>query len=158
MNDTKTMALLIYTSTVFLIVRGTVYATVNNAHRMVYESVINSLDIIVSILVYMLPKFLNRGEKIDGEILPDLFLNTTIMLADIEGFAAWSSVREPVQVFKFLESLFESFDRIAKRHKVYKVETIGECYSESPLKWAPIQQITRVFSFNSCTCRSARAS
>ena len=40
-----------------------------------------------------------------------------------------SSVREPVQVFQFLEQLYEKFDSLAGRHGVYKVETVGECVS-----------------------------
>lgn len=31
-------------------------------------------------------------------------------------------------MFTLLESIFETFDGIAKRHRVFKVETIGDCY------------------------------
>ena len=41
---------------------------------------------------------------------------------------AWSSEREPAQVFTLLETLYQSFDGIAKRLKVFKVETIGDSY------------------------------
>jgi class 3 adenylate cyclase len=60
--------------------------------------------------------------------LADLFLDTTVMFADICGFTAWSSVREPSQVFLLLESVYRSFDQIAKRRRVFKVETVGDCY------------------------------
>eukprot|EP00538_Stauroneis_constricta_P012653 CAMPEP_0119570456 /NCGR_PEP_ID=MMETSP1352-20130426/43621_1 /TAXON_ID=265584 /ORGANISM="Stauroneis constricta, Strain CCMP1120" /LENGTH=1121 /DNA_ID=CAMNT_0007620125 /DNA_START=581 /DNA_END=3943 /DNA_ORIENTATION=- len=60
--------------------------------------------------------------------LADLFLETTVMFADIAGFTAWSSVREPSQVFTFLERIFSSFDHIAKTRRVFKVETVGDCY------------------------------
>jgi class 3 adenylate cyclase len=60
--------------------------------------------------------------------LADLFLDTTVMFADICGFTAWSSVREPSQVFLLLESVYGSFDQIAKRRRVFKVETVGDCY------------------------------
>jgi class 3 adenylate cyclase len=60
--------------------------------------------------------------------IADLFPNTTIMFADIAGFTAWSSVREPSQVFTLLESVYSAFDAIAKRRKVFKVETVGDCY------------------------------
>lgn len=50
------------------------------------------------------------------------------MFADIAGFTAWSSEREPCQVFKLLETLYSAFDAIAKRLGVFKVETIGDCY------------------------------
>ena len=48
----------------------------------------------------------------------------------LEGFTAWSSMREPTQVFRLLEAIYHAFDEIAKRRKVFKVETIGDCYGE----------------------------
>jgi len=46
----------------------------------------------------------------------------------IVGFTAWSSTREPTQVFTLLENIYHSFDEIAKRRRVFKVETVGDCY------------------------------
>lgn len=60
--------------------------------------------------------------------IADLFPATTIMFGDIAGFTAWSSVREPSQVFTLLETLYHSFDEIARRRRVFKVETVGDCY------------------------------
>lgn len=60
--------------------------------------------------------------------IADLFPETTIMFADIAGFTAWSSTREPSQVFTLLEGLYHAFDKIAKRRKVFKVEVVGDCY------------------------------
>jgi class 3 adenylate cyclase len=85
--------------------------------------------------------------------IADLFPSTTVMMADLVGFTAWSSVREPSQVFSLLETIYNAFDVIAKRRKVFKyvsfvqrltdyhgrdthhffsrhfrVETIGDCY------------------------------
>ena len=50
------------------------------------------------------------------------------IFADIAGFTAWSSQREPYQVFKLLETIYHDFDAIAKSLGVFKVETIGDCY------------------------------
>jgi class 3 adenylate cyclase len=60
--------------------------------------------------------------------IADLFPETTILFADISGFTAWSSMREPAQVFVLLETIYNGFDHIARRRRVYKVETIGDCY------------------------------
>ena len=46
----------------------------------------------------------------------------------ILGFTAWSSTRDPSQVFTLLQTIYGEFDAIAKRRKVFKVETIGDCY------------------------------
>lgn len=94
------------------------------------------------------------------------FRKKAIMFADIAGFTAWSSEREPTQVFMLLEryviviyqtkrkcgkayassiqkksdepffhrianytpSVYAQFDEISKKHGVFKVETVGDCY------------------------------
>lgn len=45
--------------------------------------------------------------------------------------AAWSSTREPSQVFILLETIYHEFDGIAKKRRVFKVETVGDCYVSS---------------------------
>jgi class 3 adenylate cyclase len=60
--------------------------------------------------------------------IADLFSHTTVMFADIVGFTRWSSERDPSEVFTLLQTVYHAFDRIAKKRKVFKVETIGDCY------------------------------
>lgn len=43
-------------------------------------------------------------------------------------FTAWSSTREPSQVFILLETIFARFDSVAKKRRIFKVETVGDCY------------------------------
>lgn len=50
------------------------------------------------------------------------------LLCSIAGFTAWSSIREPTQVFQLLEAIFQSFDEEARKADVFKVETVGDCY------------------------------
>lgn len=51
-----------------------------------------------------------------------------VIFADIVGFTAWSSEREPQDVFLLLQTIYHAFDKLAKRRGVFKVETIGDCY------------------------------
>lgn len=60
--------------------------------------------------------------------IADLFPETTIMFGDIVNFTAWSSAREPSQVFTLLEAVYAEFDLLAKRRRVFKVEVVGDCY------------------------------
>ena len=98
--------------------------------------------------------------------IADLFPSATVLFADISGFTACSSEREPYQVFILLESIYSKFDRyvliifrgipsfvcvciachdseqvflfdnsfacvsnrIANKRRIFKVETIGDCY------------------------------
>lgn len=59
--------------------------------------------------------------RVSSKPIADLFPQVTVLFADIAGFTAWSSVRDPSQVFVLLESIFESLDAIAKRLGVFKV-------------------------------------
>jgi class 3 adenylate cyclase len=74
------------------------------------------------------PEIAKALNMYDTKPIADLFPNTTVMFADIAGFTAWSSVREPSQVFTLLETVYRAFDSIAKRRRVFKVETVGDCY------------------------------
>lgn len=60
--------------------------------------------------------------------IAELFPETTVMFADIAGFTAWSSTREPSHVFALLETLYGAFDKTAKKLGIFKVETIGDSY------------------------------
>ena len=60
--------------------------------------------------------------------IASLYEECTVYFADIAGFTLWSSSREPVEVFALLESIYGAFDKIARRRKIFKVETVGDCY------------------------------
>ena len=60
--------------------------------------------------------------------MADFYPNTTILMCDIAGFTAWSSARAPADVFRLLETIYGAFDDIARSEKVFKVETVGDCY------------------------------
>ena len=56
------------------------------------------------------------------------FATLPSLVSDITGFTAWCASREPSQVFILLETIYSAYDTIAKKRKVFKVETIGDCY------------------------------
>eukprot|EP00980_Cylindrotheca_fusiformis_P016356 scaffold4870_cov135-Cylindrotheca_fusiformis.AAC.6 len=70
----------------------------------------------------------SRGKSMGTAPLADLFPSVTVVFADLVGFTAWSSAREPHQVFILLETIYGAFDKLAYRHSVFKVETVGDCY------------------------------
>lgn len=76
-----------------------------------------------------LKTFLNDGTEdslgMAARPIADLFPHTTVIFADISGFTAWSSTRDPSQVFMLLETIYKAFDDLARRRKVFKVETVG---------------------------------
>ena len=76
---------------------------------------------------------INRDQNSYGDIastdpIADLYPDCTVYFADIAGFTKWSTGRPPCDVFRFLETLYSAFDKTAKEHGVFKIETIGDCY------------------------------
>eukprot|EP00980_Cylindrotheca_fusiformis_P027885 scaffold22563_cov128-Cylindrotheca_fusiformis.AAC.2 len=69
-----------------------------------------------------------KSSGIGSTPLADLFPSVTVVFADLVGFTPWSSAREPHQVFILLEAIFGAFDKLAYRHSVFKIETVGDCY------------------------------
>ena len=65
---------------------------------------------------------------IEGSPIAQEYPDTTVIFADIVGFTAWSASRDPIQVFRLLETVYAGFDGLAKKYGVFKIETIGDCY------------------------------
>lgn len=64
----------------------------------------------------------------EAQAIANLHDNCSVFFADIAGFTRWSDGRNPQDVLSLLESLYKEFDKIARRRRVFKVETIGDCY------------------------------
>lgn len=102
---------------------------------------------------FVVDKSSNDDTESGDKPIAELYPETTIMMADLVGFTAWSSVRKPEQVFSLLETVFSEFDIIAARRRVFKVETVGDCYGTYTLssccRWNfltwRIQWLSRVF-------------
>jgi Adenylate and Guanylate cyclase catalytic domain len=63
-----------------------------------------------------------------GSPIAQVYPETTVIFADIVGFTSWSATRAPTEVFHLLETVYAGFDKVAKIHGVYKIETIGDSY------------------------------
>ena len=80
-----------------------------------------------------LADFVSKHELPLNQILPYLsflivysfagkqFPNCSVMFADIYGFSAWSSEREPEQIFVLLQAVCQAFDKLARRRRVFTV-------------------------------------
>jgi class 3 adenylate cyclase len=67
-------------------------------------------------------------QVVNAAPVADLFPATTVLFSDVVGFSAWSSEREPTQVFTLLQTLFHAFDKVGKKHDVFNVHTTFHCY------------------------------
>ena len=60
--------------------------------------------------------FANAGVHADAPIA-ELFTDTTVLFADLAGFTAWASARQPTEVFTLLETLYGAFDKVRENLK-----------------------------------------
>ncbi len=100
-----------------------IFASLSEGPRLRMKTFLNDEDAADRRTAQMDPERPFMDEADTEAPIADLFPHTTVMFADIAGFTAWSSVREPTQVFTLLETVYRNFDRIAKRRRIFKVET-----------------------------------
>jgi len=67
---------------------------------------------------------LRQGKKVE----PEHHEVVTIFFSDIVGFTDISNELQPIEVMDMLDRLYAKFDAIARKHDVFKVETIGDAY------------------------------
>jgi class 3 adenylate cyclase/PAS domain-containing protein len=60
--------------------------------------------------------------------IADSFADVTVMFADIVGFTAFSNHISPTELVGVLNRIFSIFDRLAEKHGLEKIKTIGDGY------------------------------
>ena len=58
----------------------------------------------------------------------NLYPHTTVLFAQIHGFHAWSSTRDPEQVFQLLEAVFSQFDELAAFSDILRIDATADAY------------------------------
>ncbi len=80
------------------------------------------------LLLNVLPRPIAERLK-DGESeIVDRFDAVTVLFADIVGFTSLSSRTSPEKLVAMLNEVFSTFDRLAEKHGLEKIKTIGDAY------------------------------
>ena len=80
-----------------------------------------------NLLREMLPsKALKKLER--GGIVVEQYKTLTIFFSDIVGYTSMVAEMSPIDVMKMLNSFYTEVDKLADKHKVYKIKTIGDAY------------------------------
>ncbi len=80
------------------------------------------------LLLNILPAPIAARLKRDPRTIADSFDTATVLFADIVGFTGLASRLPSAQVVAFLNDLFSGFDRLAEKHGLEKIKTIGDAY------------------------------
>jgi class 3 adenylate cyclase len=80
------------------------------------------------LLLNILPAPIAERLKQGEEVIADDFPEVTVLFADLVAFTARSRDATPEQTVDVLSGLFSSFDRLAQRHGLEKIKTIGDAY------------------------------
>lgn len=87
--------------------------------------------LLLNILPEPIAKRLKQNPNPDpqrGIAIAEQFEATTILFADIVGFTPLSSRLPATELVNLLDRIFSAFDRLAERHQVEKIKTIGDAY------------------------------
>ncbi|WP_293352553.1 MULTISPECIES: adenylate/guanylate cyclase domain-containing protein [unclassified Microcoleus] len=80
------------------------------------------------LLLNVLPKPIAERLKQDQSIIADTFAEVTVLFADIVGFTQISAQISPPELVSLLNDIFSTFDRLAQKHGLEKIKTIGDAY------------------------------
>ena len=76
----------------------------------------------------LFPKHVADQLKAGKKVEPENHDEVTIIFSDIVHFTDISKALTPLKVSQMLDRLYLAFDTVARKHKVFKVETIGDAY------------------------------
>lgn len=80
------------------------------------------------LLLNILPSAIAHRLKEDQGYIADSFPAVTVLFADIVGFTVLSTRLSPTELVEMLNRIFSEFDRLAEKHNLEKIKTIGDAY------------------------------
>jgi class 3 adenylate cyclase len=92
--------------------------------RLLQAEQARSEGLLLNVLPAPIAARLKQGEA----VIADRFPEVTVLFADLVDFTASSDRSSPERVVQVLADLFTAFDRLAARHGLEKIKTVGDAY------------------------------
>lgn len=80
------------------------------------------------LLLNVLPKAIAERLKEDTQTIAESFPEVTVLFADLVGFTKLAARISPTELVQLLNEIFTIFDRLAEKHGLEKIKTIGDAY------------------------------
>jgi adenylate cyclase len=93
-------------------------------HRLLLAERERSERLLLNVLPAPIAARLKQGEA----VIADGFAEVTVLFADLVDFTGRSRDADPEQVVQILDELFSALDRLAERHGLEKIKTVGDAY------------------------------
>ncbi|HEV3397760.1 MAG TPA: adenylate/guanylate cyclase domain-containing protein [Actinomycetes bacterium] len=93
-------------------------------HRLLLAERERSERLLLNVLPAPIAARLKQGE----EVIADGFPEVTVLFADLVDFTRRSQDTTPERVVRVLDELFTALDRLAERHGLEKIKTVGDAY------------------------------
>lgn len=76
----------------------------------------------------ILPESIAERLKTDSRLIADAHVSATVLFLDIADFTPMAETMKPRELVEMLNAVFSELDRLAQRHGVEKIKTIGDAY------------------------------
>jgi class 3 adenylate cyclase len=93
-------------------------------HRLLLAERERSERLLLNVLPAPIAARLKQGDA----VIADEFPEVTVLFADLVDFTLRSRDSTPEQVVRVLDELFSALDRLAERHGLEKIKTVGDAY------------------------------
>ncbi|AFY83502.1 adenylate/guanylate cyclase domain-containing protein [Oscillatoria acuminata] len=80
------------------------------------------------LLLNVLPKAIAERLKEETQTIAESFPEVTVLFADLVGFTKLAARISPTELVQLLNEIFTIFDRLAEKHGLEKIKTIGDAY------------------------------
>ncbi len=80
------------------------------------------------LLLNVLPQPIAERLKQGPSTIAENFEQVTVLFADLVDFTEFSTQTSPTELVELLNEIFSKFDRLAQKHNVEKIKTIGDAY------------------------------
>ncbi|MDY7008039.1 MAG: adenylate/guanylate cyclase domain-containing protein [Cyanobacteriota bacterium] len=80
------------------------------------------------LLLNILPAQIAQRLQEEQKAIADSFDDVSVLFADLVGFTEFCSNVSPIELVDFLNLIFSEFDRLAEKHSLEKIKTIGDAY------------------------------